>query len=89
MPHSPACPLCDQEPETISHLLLGCVFARQVWSAITGNWGKPQWTPTHGAKLVQWWTSLNVETRMRKEAWTVITLVAWTIWKHRNDVVFN
>ena len=27
--------------------------------------------------------------KMRKEAWTVITLVAWTIWKHRNDVVFN
>ena len=31
----------------------------------------------------------GIEMRMRKEAWTVITLVAWTIWKHRNDVVFN
>ena len=26
---------------------------------------------------------------MRKETWTVITLVLWQLWKHRNDIVFN
>lgn len=26
--HPDRCPLCDQEPETIDHLLVGCVFAR-------------------------------------------------------------
>jgi hypothetical protein len=30
LPRPAACPLCDQEPETIQHLLLGCVVARQV-----------------------------------------------------------
>jgi hypothetical protein len=26
--HPPACPLCDQDPQTLRHLLLGCVVAR-------------------------------------------------------------
>lgn len=30
LPRLARCPLCDQESETISHLLLGCVMARQV-----------------------------------------------------------
>ena len=34
LPHPAACPFCDQEPETIDHLLLGCVLARQVWVVI-------------------------------------------------------
>lgn len=28
--HTARCPLCDQEQETIDHLLLGCVMAREV-----------------------------------------------------------
>jgi hypothetical protein len=31
LPAPAACPLCDQEPETLQHLLLGCVVAREVW----------------------------------------------------------
>jgi hypothetical protein len=26
--------MCDQQDETISHLLTSCVFARQVWSGL-------------------------------------------------------
>ena len=89
LPHPAACPFCDQEPETIDHLLLGCVLARQVWVVIMGNWGKPHWTPEPEAELVPWWASLNIEKTKRKETWTMITLVAWTLWKHRNDIVFN
>jgi hypothetical protein len=29
--HPDACVLCDQEEETINHLLLSCIFARQFW----------------------------------------------------------
>jgi hypothetical protein len=28
IPHPERCPLCDQAPETINHLLVGCTFAR-------------------------------------------------------------
>lgn len=46
MDHPEACPFCEQEPETINHLLLGCSFARDVWVNIFDTWNKVQWTPT-------------------------------------------
>uniref|UniRef100_A0A452YLB3 Reverse transcriptase zinc-binding domain-containing protein n=1 Tax=Aegilops tauschii subsp. strangulata TaxID=200361 RepID=A0A452YLB3_AEGTS len=30
LPHDPCCRLCDQEPETMHHLLIGCPFSRQI-----------------------------------------------------------
>uniref|UniRef100_A0A453L5Y3 Reverse transcriptase zinc-binding domain-containing protein n=1 Tax=Aegilops tauschii subsp. strangulata TaxID=200361 RepID=A0A453L5Y3_AEGTS len=32
--HQPRCPLCDQAPETMRHLLLECPFAKQTWHEI-------------------------------------------------------
>jgi hypothetical protein len=32
--HHPRCLLCDQQMETIQHLLYGCCFSRQVWHDI-------------------------------------------------------
>jgi hypothetical protein len=29
--HPDVCPLCDQEDENIQHLLVRCVFSRQLW----------------------------------------------------------
>jgi hypothetical protein len=34
MDHPERCPLCDQQDETINHLLASCVFARQVWTGL-------------------------------------------------------
>uniref|UniRef100_A0A453K6B6 Reverse transcriptase zinc-binding domain-containing protein n=1 Tax=Aegilops tauschii subsp. strangulata TaxID=200361 RepID=A0A453K6B6_AEGTS len=31
LPHEPACALCDQEDETMQHLMAGCSFSHQVW----------------------------------------------------------
>jgi hypothetical protein len=35
--HPDPCPLCDQEPETIDHLLIGCVLARNYWFRLLGQ----------------------------------------------------
>ena len=55
--HQAACPLCDQEQETLSHLLLGCVVSREVWAWALQRWGKMDWMPTPDDDLIQWWTS--------------------------------
>jgi hypothetical protein len=34
LPHPEFCPLCDLVHETINHLLVGCVFARLVWTTV-------------------------------------------------------
>lgn len=32
--HQEACPFCEQEKETIDHILLNCVFARECWTIV-------------------------------------------------------
>lgn len=39
LPHLAACPLCDQEAELIQHLLVSCVFGKQVWFLILHGLG--------------------------------------------------
>lgn len=52
--HSP-CPFCVQELKMTNHILLDCVFARQVWHRILSA---PSWhdlTPARGSSLQVWW----------------------------------
>jgi hypothetical protein len=37
LPHPPACPLCDQADETIQHILVSCVFSREVRTLVLRN----------------------------------------------------
>jgi hypothetical protein len=39
LPHLVVCPLCDQSDETIDHLLVSCIFSRQVWFTILQGFG--------------------------------------------------
>ncbi|KAK1698988.1 hypothetical protein QYE76_015685 [Lolium multiflorum] len=59
LPHPVACPLCDQESESIQHLLLGCVVAREVWAWALARWGKMEWLPSVDTELLQWWSLLT------------------------------
>lgn len=67
LPHHDACPLCDQEQESIDHLLISCVFARSVWFADLSAWCKGKWTPKADYHLLAWCTSLAQEPRLRKD----------------------
>ena len=90
LPHQAACPFCDQEEETIDHVLLACVFARTVWAAIFVALGTPSWIPTAQETLVEWAVdkrgSNNVNT---KDLRTIFALTWWELWKHRNAIVFE
>jgi mannosylglycoprotein endo-beta-mannosidase len=89
LPRPVACPLCDQEPETIQHLLVGCVVARQVWAWALNLWDRMAWLPLANTGLLLWWTSRPCPKATQRDLWTAIILVFWCIWRHRNDVVFN
>jgi hypothetical protein len=45
LPHPSLCLLCDQEKESINHLLLQCVFARQFWYCLLQRVGLATLTP--------------------------------------------
>ena len=92
LPHPEACPLCDQEDETINHLLVGCVFARQVWALVLHQLGMLQLAPQPTViRFSGWWkrTTAAVPKDLRKGLNSLIILVAWEIWKHRNSCVFD
>jgi hypothetical protein len=51
LPHPPRCVLCDQEPETMHHLLITCPFSRQVWHDALSSLQMTCQPPNHEASL--------------------------------------
>lgn len=92
LPHPSRCPLCDQEEETIQHVLTSCVFSRQVWFLLFRRYGFPELSP-QAADVVfcDWWLKINgrVPGSMKRGLNSLVILGAWMLWKHRNDCVFN
>ena len=92
LPHPAACPLCDQVGETVQHVLMSCVFSRQVWAIIHQKLGlvslSPQPSDTH---FSSWWCkSINgLPKDPKKGLNSLIIMVAWELWKHRNFCVFE
>uniref|UniRef100_A0A8I6YN99 Reverse transcriptase zinc-binding domain-containing protein n=1 Tax=Hordeum vulgare subsp. vulgare TaxID=112509 RepID=A0A8I6YN99_HORVV len=89
--HHPRCLLCDQEPETMHHLLLACPFSRQVWHE-TLAWLRIPCRPLDGEEsLNAWWSTARraAPTPMHKGLASMTLLVPWMTWKHRNACVFD
>jgi hypothetical protein len=86
------CPLCDQEPENIQHLLCTCVFARQFWYYILPSLGMANLSPdSNESTFADWWAkfSKQVHKSKRRGFNSIIILGAWCLWLHRNKVVFD
>lgn len=91
LPHPQRCPLCDQAPETIHHLLLECPFNREVWHEILSWLRLSCLLPNDDATLHDWWRSARHDTPkpMHKGLASAALLVPWMIWKHRNGCMFE
>uniref|UniRef100_A0A0A9C8D1 Reverse transcriptase zinc-binding domain-containing protein n=1 Tax=Arundo donax TaxID=35708 RepID=A0A0A9C8D1_ARUDO len=46
LPHPDHCPLCDQADESITHLLVNCVVARQIWFQLFQTLGLQHLAPS-------------------------------------------
>ena len=90
LPHQDACPLCDQEDETINHVLVTCMFARSTWAVVCEALGKPEWTPMVHDSLHTWLRDKQGPLNLwRKDLHTIFILTLWELWKHRNAIVFD
>lgn len=54
LPHQSSCPLCGQHDETITHIMIGCAFAREVWGKVCLALGRPDRAPTATESLPDW-----------------------------------
>lgn len=87
--HQDRCPLCDQEEETMGHITLRCVFAREVWTAVLQSMGKQEWIPATEQSMTNWCAEKGGASRQRRSQAGILTLVMWEIWKDQNVIIFD
>jgi hypothetical protein len=92
LPHPERCPLCDQAMETIDHLLVLCVFAREFWFRLFSQIGLQVYSPQPTEiSFHNWWERVSnaASEVLRKGINSLIILGAWTLWTYRNRCVFD
>lgn len=87
IPASLLCPLCNEETETIEHVLYECILARRIWLKCWRWWGIV--VPTHFSIKDAIFRSLapTDSKLVRKALQGVFYVSMWSIWKWRNRVV--
>lgn len=92
LPHPIVCPLCDQAEETLDHLLVSCIFSRQVWFIVLQGFGLQDLAPQVVELSIDDWLA-NISKRVsgqgQKGLNSIIILGAWSLWNHRNHCVFD
>lgn len=58
--HPKQCLLCDQDGKLSQHILVSCVFAREVWYKVLVMVGLKQYTPSASeANFQKWWRAME------------------------------
>lgn len=92
-PNSGVCLLCRMTNETACHLLASCRYTRRIWR-LTANWVAYQqldpsnWEPCQSVHE-QWEMLANKRKVPKKGLRSLILLIAWEIWKERNQRIFE
>lgn len=83
------CALCGQSAETVDHLLLGCVFTRQLWHALLAPMGLLSLVPQAEEDVAHWWVQKRlILDKASRPIFDTFLLISWNAWKHRNGIVF-
>ncbi|CAL5041675.1 unnamed protein product [Urochloa decumbens] len=84
------CLLCDQELETIEHILVRCSYAQQIWWLILQHLGFVVLIPGNGS-IQEWWHQLRNQllSHKRKGFDSLFALITWQLWKERNARLFR
>lgn len=91
LPHNPLCPLRDQHPETMPHLLVDCSFSQQIWLEALSWIQATCSTPVQGTRLTTWWLEAKKMTPnpLHKGFASMILFTSWMLWKQRNECSFE
>jgi hypothetical protein len=84
--------MCVQEEETIQHIMVSCVFSREIWYQVLSLVGLQQCLPRPSDTVFQeWWqaSELQVPKQHGKGFNSLVALVVWWLWKHRDACVFE
>ena len=83
------CCLCEENEETIDHLLIHCSRAKILWDLLLAITGFHWVFPRSVRQLLLVWQSVSVG-KNGKRVWLAAPLcIFWTLWMERNRVVFE
>ncbi|XP_028113473.1 uncharacterized protein LOC114311529 [Camellia sinensis] len=83
------CVFCKADAESVNHVLLWCLFVWRVWADIFLWWGSQWVMPATVDGVLQFWAGF-LGTSFEGKVWNVLPVAAlWSIWKHRNEVLFS
>lgn len=82
VPVERVCPVCRVEDETICHSIIQCPVAAQCWHLLILG---IQWSAEE--ELYQWWE--RIFELCDNEKCAEVATVCWSIWKARNNLVWN
>lgn len=82
VPVQSSCPVCKIAAETIMHSLVNCPVARQCWFVVLP--GK-QWDDQMDFMN---WVQMKFDSENNSKC-AEVAMVCWTIWRARNDLVWN
>lgn len=82
---------CEQEEETVQHIISSYVFAQQLWHNLLPPIGLEHVTPDLNDICFAEWrkATMTVEKTKRKGFVSAVILGAWTFWNHTNMCVFD
>ena len=83
------CYLCEEEEETLNHLLVHCPKARMLWDLILAIVGIGWVFPFSVRQVLLAWQGTKVG-KKRKKVWRAMPqCLFWAVWCERNRVVFD
>ncbi|XP_026399116.1 uncharacterized protein LOC113294964 [Papaver somniferum] len=88
---TPTCPLCDQEPETLDHLILDCASSRAIWFAMNINVANIQSSSNAVTSwIISWFSDPSITNQDYWNTWIIMVMITtWEIWKNRCNKVFR
>lgn len=83
--------MCLQEEDNVDHILVRCVYAREVWHRSFDILQVNIDPPTHSSTFQDWWLQQrrNLTGKAVRGFDSFIIGTAWALWKQRNTRVFN
>jgi len=83
------CFLCDQQQETIDHIVASCPFTQDLWHHILQALRRH--LPQPAASIRVWWWRLRLlwDGHQRSGMDSLFALVSWEIWKEPNARSFH
>ncbi|XP_048494765.1 uncharacterized protein LOC125494915 [Beta vulgaris subsp. vulgaris] len=88
-PAEASCPFCNLVIEDSVHLFIHCYFAQSIWSSWLKVWNLSWVWPSNLERAFAQW-SFPRKSRFFKKVWIAsFQVIVWSLWKERNDRIFN